>query len=471
MRDNIINIDFRKPDERWLKKAHTARENGDVERAVQLYRKAVEQDPANWDTGLCYARYLWELGCWHASNRECLRLLSMEPDNHRIYGLLYRNYLCLDEQDNARFAYEKYMMHLYRNPEDGLNLNEEDPPIPEKPAKKRFQHLLDRARKLLERGEYDKANHLLVHANRATFPRECTERDLLEVELMFRTGLVEDANNIVYGLVSEGKLNACQAISLMPMMCEQEDKEYASHLLLYACINADSPQEVCRTVSLAVKLNQPSLAKGLLDNLLQLEPYRLDALYQLAACQLHLGDLKAAHKAIQLCYQLDPCDPEVDYLYRVIQDGVDHHRACEEILQMPLSFYDGPVSYGRLATQIMMAQTMGENTMEENLALLMNWPDQNKLMEALRQCGQPMVESLVNGASDLEEAEQEQFLRRMLLTGGLTDEWEDEAFQMLSELGISGMIPVMRAGKLTERMLAKMPGEDDDDFEDDDLIF
>lgn len=469
MRDNIINIDFRKPDERWLKKAHTARENGDVERAVQLYRKAVEQNPADWETGLCYARYLWELSCWHASNRECLRLLAMEPDNHKVYGLMYRNYLCMDDQPNARFAYEKYMMHLYRNPEDGLNLNEEDPPIPEKPPKRRYEHLLNRIRKLLDQGAYDKANHLLVHANHPTFPKESTERDLLEVELMFRTGLVEDANNIVYGMVAEGKLNACQALSLMPMMCDQENREYVFHLLLYACLNADSPQEVSRTVSLAVKLGQPGLGKKMLDNLLQLEPYRLDALYQLAACQLYLDDLKAARKAIQLCYQLDPCDPEVDFFYRVIQDGVDNHYSCEKVLEMPLSFYDAPISYGRLAMQLQMAQTMSENDLDENLSLLMSWPDQNKLMEALHQNGEPMVESLMDGAACLEEADQELFLRRMLLTGGLNQAWEDEAFQMLSELGISGMIPIVRKNRLMERMLEEMP--EDDNHQDDEPIF
>ena len=39
MGSNIINFDFRNPDRRWLKKAHAAREAGDVEKAVNASHK------------------------------------------------------------------------------------------------------------------------------------------------------------------------------------------------------------------------------------------------------------------------------------------------------------------------------------------------------------------------------------------------------------------------------------------------
>ena len=43
MKDKIINIDFTRPDDRFLDKARAARDAEDLPRALQLYRSVVEK--------------------------------------------------------------------------------------------------------------------------------------------------------------------------------------------------------------------------------------------------------------------------------------------------------------------------------------------------------------------------------------------------------------------------------------------
>ena len=457
MTDNIIQIDFRKPDSRWLKKAHTAREKGDVEKAVQLYRNAVEQNPGDFDTGLCYALYLWEIGCWHASQRECTRLMAMAPQEEKVYGLLYRNCLCLGQEDNARFAYEKYMMHLYRNPEGGLNLNEENPPMPDAPPKRRFKHLLLRAARLMDQGDYDRANHLLVHANHPTFPQKSVLRDMLEVQLMSKTGLEEEAKQIVYGMVDEGELSASQAVALMPMMCELGDVQYAGKLLIYAASVALNPVEVHDVTATALSIGQPKLAFSMLENLLELEPYRVDVLYQTAVCLLHMDQMKAAVQAIQRCHRLDPCDSDVDYLYRLVMDAANSGASCQDTLKMPVPLFGGAVSFGRTIMQMHMKELLDTDDLDAVAEQLTQWPEQTRIMDSLSHMTGDIVFALLEAVSCMEEDQQEAFLRRMLLCGDLHKEAEDEVFQMLSELGVSGNLPVLRGAHLKERMLEETP--------------
>ena len=59
MKDKIINVDFTRPDDRFLDKARAARDAEDLPRALQLYRSVVEKSPDGWDAGVEYAALLW----------------------------------------------------------------------------------------------------------------------------------------------------------------------------------------------------------------------------------------------------------------------------------------------------------------------------------------------------------------------------------------------------------------------------
>lgn len=449
MTDNIIHVDFQKPDSRWLKKAHTARDAGQVEKAVQLFRTAVEQDPNDMEAGLSYALYLWEIDCWRSSLRECYRLLCQFPEEERLYGLIYRNLLALGLEDDACFAYEHYMAYLYHNPEGGLNLNEENPPMPEKPPKRRYKRLLLRAARLLEKGDFDRANHLLVHANHPTFPKQSVLRDLLEVQLMAKTGLEEEAMETVHMLVDGDELNASQALALLPLMSQLEGAEYAGKLLLYAASVAHDPNEVRDVTSACLGLGQAGLAVSILENLVQDNEYRIDLLYQLAVAYLHNGEVKPAWQLIQKCYQLDPCDAAVNYFYRLMTDSVTSGATAEEILKMPLTLYGSANNVGRMVVQLHMHELFTQNTPEDAVQQLMSYPEQVRALDGLCMTSEEDLHLLLNGAYALPPDERSTLLRLVLLFGDLEEDMAARALTDLAALRVTGQVPMLRKGSLT----------------------
>ncbi|MBO5500983.1 MAG: hypothetical protein J6K73_12855 [Clostridia bacterium] len=450
MTDNIIHIDFSKPDDRWLKKAHVSRINGDVEKAVQLYRTAVEQNPDDFEAGLCYARYLWEIDCWRSSLRECYRLLCQFPEEEKVYGLVYRNLLALGLEDDARFAYEHYMAYLYQNPEGGLNLNEENPPMPEKPPKRRFKHLLLRATRLLERGDYDRANHLLVHANHPSFPRQSVLRDLLEVQLMAKTGLEEEAMEIVHGMVDGCELNASQALALLPLMSQLEGPEYAGKLLLYASSVAHDPNELRDVTGACLGLGQSGLAVSILRNLAEENEYRIDLLYQLAVAYLHNGEVKPAWQLIQKCYQLDPCDAAVNYFYRLMTDGVHSGATAEEILKMPLTLYGSANNVGRMVAKMHIHELVTQNSPEEAANLLLTYAEQSRVLDGLCLVDDEEFRILVNEvAYCLPPDTRNTLLRLFLLFGDLSEDVATLTLEHLAAIREKRQVTMVRNGRLT----------------------
>lgn len=449
MTDNIIHVDFQKPDSRWLKKAFTARDAGQVEKAVQLFRTAVEQDPGDEKAGLSYALYLWEIDCWRSSLRECYRLLCLFPQEEKIYGLIYRNLLALGLEDDACFAYEHYMAYLYQNPQGGLNLNEENPPMPEKPPKRRFKRLLLRAARLLDKGDFDRANHLLMHASHPTFPAHSVLRNLLEVQLMAKTGLEEEAMETVHLMVDSGDLNASQALALLPLMSQLEGAEYAGKLLFYAASVARDPNEVRDVTGACLALHQSNLAVSILENLVEDNEYRIDLLYQLAVAYLHNGDVKSAWQLIQKCYQLDPCDAAVDYFYRLMTDSVASGATAEEILKMPLTLYGSANNVGRMVVQLHLHELLTQNAPEDAARLLMSYPEQARALDGLCMTGDDDLHLLLTAACHLPPEERNALLRLVLLFGDLEEEMAANVLQELAAIEETGQVTLLRKGSLT----------------------
>lgn len=449
MKNKIINIDFTRPDDRFLEKARAARDAEDLPRALQLYRSVVEKAPEEWEAGLEYAVLLWRCGCWRSSLRECYRLLSWHPEQEKLYGLIYRNLLALDMADNARYAYERYMMHLYKNPEDGLCLGEDDPPIPEKPTRKRYARLLERATRQMEKGNSDKANHLLMHANTGAFPRHDPLRTILEVHLMDQMGMEEEAAAVVDGMVQNRELDAAQAIALTTLMQRLRGAAYAGNLLLYAADVAQSVNEVYDTVRECILMNQPRLADSMLADILEAAPYRLDALYDRALIKLHLNDLNAAQRFINLCWQLDPGDGDVDYLYRLITEARQEKLAAKELLRLPLPLYGSTASSGRALALMNYRQMVELFLPKQVLAEMMGYMPQCRFLDCLQVMDPKLMQRFVRIAKKQEPAGEEAMLRMFLLFADPQGEILDMITARLSALGVEGEVANLQGGKLT----------------------
>lgn len=454
MKDKIINVDFTRPDDRFLDKARAARDAEDLPRALQLYRSVVEKSPDGWDAGVEYTALLWQCGCWRSSLRECYRLLCWHPQQEKLYGLIYRNLLALDMTDNARYAYERYMMHLYKNPEDGLHLGEENPPIPEKPTRKRYARLLERATRQMEKGNSDKANRLLMHASTGAFPRHDTLRTILEVHLLDQMGMGEEAAAIVDGMVRNRELDASQALALTTLMQRLRGAAYEGNLLIYAADVAEGMTEVYDTVCHCLLQQQPRLADSMLADILEASPYRLDALYDHALIKLHLNDINAAARLINLCWQLDPGDGDVDYLYRLITEARKEKLAAKDLLRLPLLPYGSPASPGR-AVALMNYRRMPEVLLpKQTLAEVMGYMPQCRFLDCLQVMDPKLMLRYVRISKKQEPAGEEAILRMFLLFCEPAPEILDMITARLSALGVEGEVAALQGGRLTTLHIA-----------------
>lgn len=445
--NNIIHVDFQKPHKRWLDQAKAAREAGDVCKALEMYRQALADCATDWDAGLGYALLLWENECWGASLRETYRLLCLYPKEEKLYGLLYRNLLAMGHEEAACEAYEHYLWHLYRNPEDGLNLGEDDPPIPPKPPRKRYRRLLLRAAKRLEEGNPDGAERLVARAFRGGFPRQDALRDVLEVQLMAQLGLEDEAGDILEGMLENRELNATLALSIAPLMDRLRGHQYAGSILLYAASVAQSPEDVTEVMETALRQGQPQLALSVAQSLLEASPYRLDVLFNKAIVCIYADDLQQALECMELCNQLDPCDSDVSFLYRTLSEVVPEGAAPEDVQQLPLGFYGSGTSFGRTLA-LLDVDTLLTSGAEELPAEMARWERMSCLMDCLCRCPDEVIEDLLKTAMRMEAPAGQALVRTCLLLGDLTPELETMAMDLLRADGAEGPVPVMRRGKL-----------------------
>ncbi len=445
-------LSFRQSGEELRRKAETAIRVGDILKALKQYRTALEQDPDDLASGLAYAALLWECDCWRSSLRESYRLLSRFPHEEKVYGLIYRNLLALGENRSACTAYERYMMHLYHNPEGGLNLNEEDPPMPEKPPRIRYHRLLARAQRMLEKGQLKKADQLLAYAHHPVFPAEDPLRDLLEIELLIKTGFSEEAMVTVEGMMEQGKLSSSHALALIPLMYPEEGAVMVARLLLYASAVAITPSDVYDTVRESFRYRQPRLAASTARMVMEEheQPYRLDCLYNLAVASLQAGELDTAKECAHTCWQVDPLDPNVDFLYRFLLDATRLKLDMEILQKLPLSLYGAAVTTGGRVCWERYRELLKE---PEQAALeLVKWSEQGRLMDAIAQMPDLHMDFLTC-AEHMEPGERAAFLRQMLLFAAPAEAVAKRAEEMLRECGSTADVAQVRSGLLVIRPL------------------
>ncbi len=443
-------LSFHQSGEQLRRKAKAAVLSGDIPRALKLYRTAIEQNPDDQQLGLAYASLLYQNSCWRASLRESCRLLCRFPAEEKYYGLIYRNLLALGEDRSACTAYERYMLHLYHHPEDGLSLNEEMPPIPEKPPKSRYYRLLARIRKSLDHQDYDKANELLMHANRDTFPDEDPVRDVLEIEVMLKIGLEQDAYSRICRMMDEGRLDAHQAIGLIGPTVNEFGGELTARLLLYATAVAQSPKELYAMVRACIISQQTNLAISAIESILHEEPYRVDALYNLAMAYIHAGNLRTAAHYIGICYQVDPADADVDVLYRILMDSLRLKKDAKEIQQLPIPLFGNQVTMSGIISRRHYAELL--RNPDEAARELVKWSEVNRLMNTLPRIA-PLHEELAACSEKMEPHDRNTFLRIMLLTASPSRELAEKLDSLIRNSGDFYDIPVNEGGRLKIRSL------------------
>ena len=445
-------LSFNQSGEELRSKAAQAARAGDILRALKWYRTAIEQDPDDAVAGMEYAVLLLRCGCWRSSLRESCRLLSRFPGEEKYYGLVYRNLLALEENRSACAAYERYMLHLYHHPDDGLNLNEQDPPVPPPPTRNRFHRLLKRIHRQLEKGDVNRASYLLAHANRSIFPAKDPVRDLLEIQLMTMTGLQQEAVDMVDGMVQAGELNASQALALIPLMHPLTDAAFTTRLLIYAVTGAETPVEVFDTVQECLRCRQPKLAISLLETLLQQQPNRLDCLYDLAAIAIRNGDVDTALDYARICYRTDPVDADVSFFYRLLVDAQHMNLDLELLKKLPVALSGSAVTPASALCRPRYQQLLEDPA--EAAEELVQWSEQCRLMDLSAQMPDLHLR-LIDCAAHMPAKERCAFLRMLLLCGNPHPLVVKAVRESLKECGSTEDVAYIRRGVLTVEPLDK----------------
>ncbi|MBE5815996.1 MAG: hypothetical protein E7320_12510 [Clostridiales bacterium] len=435
MKNNVISIDFSNPAEKLLQLARESKNKPNTTHTMALYRAVLEKDMRHFEAGLELAVLLWKRGQWQTSYQECCRLYALWPNEEKLFGLMYRNLLAIGLEDDARFAYERYMLHLYHHPEDGLNLGESDPPIPEKPTRNRYERLLDRAMRHISTGRLDRANRLLCHANRRIFPSYDLRRSLLEVHLMHRMGMDEEAIAIVDGMVQAHELTATFALEMMELMYELRGPEYAGRLLLYAASVAENCMEVHEVMRTALYYGQPSLAESMLADLLGQHADRLDAVYDMAVIAAWRDERARACELSQMCMEAAPTCAEVNGLYQLFKTDMRENKG-KAISGMPLR----PYGSGSGISRMMDALHFAEMNDQELLRAMTAYPLQPRLVDAMVAMPPALQERTIGLAAQLEAADEEAFLRLCLLWSGLSLPMCWSIVKRLRELGVTGPV-------------------------------
>ncbi|MBE5801595.1 MAG: hypothetical protein E7319_04835 [Clostridiales bacterium] len=386
-RENQISA-FDRPQSFWLERAAEARRKGDLIKALTLLRHACQIDPSNGDALLDQAYVLWKLDCYEASFRECCRALAWNPQATRAYGLMYHNLMELERFHEGKAALENYMSHISAHPKE-INLWDEQelyPVAQEKRFARRFNGLLRRISRALEKNDISQASRLLALAHAGRFPEDAPMRDMLEAQLLEKAGLTQEAAEVAKGLLTEQRLLPEEAAALCPMLLRLGERAAATGALLFACAAADTPRSVYFAMQTALAYGQYSLAMDLLMRQLEQRPDRLPLLYDMAVLCLRQGDLLTARDYITRCHEIDPYDPDVHYLFQMVGELMQEDAPVTvEAIAREMPLYAAPMSFGRLFARLQVDRLLMSHGVEEFAVMLQKEPElQRQFLSALQ---------------------------------------------------------------------------------------
>ena len=197
---------FQMPAYFWYRRAERSREEGQPVRALSLLRHAAQEEPDEREWLLEYAWQLTRLSCYEASNRECLDLLARWPAAFSAFGLLTLNMMALGCTSECMDAYSIYTQFIRLHPSATPAWDEDVYEVEDFmfSMKKETEHfhrlntLLRIASKRMYKGDYRRAEKLLVRSRQAPFYMPSLERESLIATYLFQIGTAYFCALLVY---------------------------------------------------------------------------------------------------------------------------------------------------------------------------------------------------------------------------------------------------------------------------------
>ncbi len=338
---------FQMPAYFWYRRAERSREEGQPVRALSLLRHAAQEEPDEREWLLEYAWQLTRLSCYEASNRECLDLLARWPAAFSAFGLLTLNMMALGCTSECMDAYSIYTQFIRLHPSATPAWDEDVYEVEDFmfSMKKETEHfhrlntLLRIASKRMYKGDYRRAEKLLVRSRQAPFYMPSLERESLIATYLFHIGRKKEALEAIHAVLHTNPHSSTALLSMTTMLYRLNDPAWKP-ALLSAALHLKTPLEESEFCHVADHFHCGYVAVGLLRRTLKEQPTRLCSAYNLCVLSLRQGDLAEGVRLAHLLRELDPLDRQVEGLFRLVQEWEKSGADAEEARR--LCFYGLP---------------------------------------------------------------------------------------------------------------------------------
>ena len=308
---------FQMPAYFWYRRAERSREEGQPVRALSLLRHAAQEEPEEREWRLEYAWQLTRLSCYE---------LARWPAAFSAFGLLTLNMMALGCTSECMDAYSIYTQFIRLHPSATPAWDEDVYEVEDFmfSMKKETEHfhrlntLLRIASKRMYKGDYRRAEKLLVRSRQAPFYMPSLERESLIATYLFHIGRKKEALEAIHAVLHTNPHSSTALLSMTTMLYRLNDPAWKP-ALLSAALHVRTPLQEAAVCKAAELFHCGYIAVGMLRRILKERPTRLCSAYNLCVLQLCRGELAEGARLAHLLRELDPLDWQVGQLFDVVR--------------------------------------------------------------------------------------------------------------------------------------------------------
>lgn len=314
---------FSASNELMLDKADALIEKGQYVKAVSLIRRALENQPASFETKLFLAEVYHDMELYALSNNVLFELMRKEPKNPDVLLLLGKNYLELNELSLCGYYFKLYSEN---NAEAEITLEPEriqavrgGLELVHPMTKRRADLLQQKAGMLIRNDRLDDAKSIFEELER-NFPDEIAYKnntaftDLLLNDYIGGEKKARDA----LSLKPDDPVALCNLVTALYMAGKRAElKEYAE--ILAKC-ETEEPVEIFKIATTFCEIKFDEEAFIWLEKLLKGSPYELDMLFLYGFAAFNCGKYEKFEEALTDITTIDESNA-VAWFYRKFMDG------------------------------------------------------------------------------------------------------------------------------------------------------
>ena len=442
--DNQININI----DAYFKRAEKCIEEGDLIKAISLYRSAYNLNRYNFQVIFDMARLYADMGLYELSNKFLYSYMDKSPSSFisKAYEELAINYFYLDNHWASGYYFHKKLQ------EDGfINTESLDEEIAEflkdindkKEAyfvaypfeRADYSYRIKSGRRALGAGQYATAS--LIYSS---IPPECRNEEVAGDYAVscFLSGMDEEMKKACKESLRLHGENVTAYCNLSNYYRDKGDLEKSKYYFNKALsVRKGKEDEPYKIAACSVELGEDEISNECLIKILKDRPYDEVMNFFCGISYLNLGNYEEGLKYIKRAYIINPDDLVYKYYAKFAQNLVDNEGLGGE--ELPLKYLkDLPEKLTNRYKRVIRSTVKGcppKKLKEEELSEILEWGI-NTLSEGIqRDC--VIIAGLLKGKKG------QDFLKRTLLSLTVRDNIKKLALITLINLGCKDKISIV----------------------------